>query len=92
MARSSRNVDSSSGRCEATYAGSTVRDPAAIELAVQVVGDDRVVFGSDYPFNSYEDANPLAKEIDVIRRAQISESARRKIFNENMQRYLEVGV
>ena len=103
VAHMGRNLPNSADRVDEALYGladypnvvfetSTVRDPAAIELAVQVVGDDRVVFGSDYPFNSYEDANPLAKEIDVIRRAQIPESARRKIFTENMQRYLEVGV
>lgn len=69
---------------------STVRDPAAIERAVQVVGPERVIFGSDYPFNSYQDADPLKLEIDVIRQLNISEDARQKIFSGNIRRILEL--
>ena len=68
---------------------STVRDPAAVTRAVQVVGEDRVLFGSDYPFNSYQDADPLALEIDVIQQADISETARQKILSGNIVGIME---
>lgn len=70
---------------------STVRDPTAVEQAVQLVGAERVIFGSDYPFNSYQDADPLALELDVIRQAALSDEARQKILSGNMQRILELG-
>lgn len=67
---------------------STVRDPAIIARAVEIVGPKRVVFGSDYPFNSYQDADPLAEELAVIERAGLDEPARRQILGENMRAVL----
>lgn len=68
---------------------STVRDPRAIEDAVRVVGAARVIFGSDYPFNSFQDADPLAHELDVIRQADLSDDARQEIFADNIQHIME---
>ena len=55
---------------------------SAIEYAYRVVGADRIVFGSDYPF-----FDP-AEEIKKIRRANIPEKAKEKILGKNMEELL----
>lgn len=67
---------------------STVRDPATIAQAVAVLGEDRVLFGSDFPFNSYLDPDPLAVELGIIEAAGLSPSAQRKVMGENILRVL----
>ena len=69
---------------------STVRDSATVARAVAIVGEDRIVFGSDYPFNSHEEVDPMAEEINVIERATISAQARQKVLARNIQTYLGV--
>jgi predicted TIM-barrel fold metal-dependent hydrolase len=63
---------------------STVRDPGMIARAVDIVGEDRVIFGSDFPFNSYQDADPLAKEIETIARAGLSPRIADKVSSQNL--------
>ncbi|MDI6773609.1 MAG: amidohydrolase family protein, partial [bacterium] len=63
---------------------STVRDPRALERAVRVLGEDRVLFGSDSPFNSHLDADPLAVELGVVSRADLSPRVRQKILGTNL--------
>ncbi|MCI0475118.1 MAG: amidohydrolase [Anaerolineales bacterium] len=63
---------------------STVRDPNAIRRAVEILGEDRVVFGSDFPFNSFQDPNPLAVELQVIERANLAPTIAEKILSQNI--------
>lgn len=63
---------------------STVRDPRAVECAVELLGEDRVMFGSDFPFNSYLDADPLAVELDVLARADLPPRVKEKILGTNV--------
>ncbi len=67
---------------------STVRAPSMIKRAVDIVGEDRVIFGSDLPFNSYLGGDSLAAEMDCIKQAGVSPSVERKIFSENLLRCL----
>ncbi len=67
---------------------STVRDPAVFKRAVETVGEERVLFGSDLPFNSYLGGDPLAAEIDCIKRAGLDPRVEQKIFGENLLRCL----
>ena len=69
---------------------STVRDPAIIARAVAIVGPDRVAFGSDNPFNSYLDADPLSVELRVIDQAGLSPEVRAKVLGGNMAAYLGI--
>ncbi|MCA9906123.1 MAG: amidohydrolase [Anaerolineae bacterium] len=66
---------------------STVRTPAAVARAVELIGAERVIFGSDYPFNSYQDADPLAEELAVIRQANVPQEP---ILSGNIRRWLAV--
>ncbi len=99
VAHMGRNTPNTSDKVEAALLGlrdepnvifetSTVRDPAVIARAVEIVGMNRVVFGSDYPFNSYLSADPLAEEINVIQQADISLEAKKHILGLNIQHFL----
>ncbi len=99
VAHMGRNTPNTSEKVEASltalrdepnvyFETSTVRDPAMIRRAVELIGEERVVFGSDYPFNSYQDADPLAVELGVIARADLASRTRQKILGENLLRCL----
>lgn len=66
---------------------STVRTPAAVARAVEIVGGSRVIFGSDYPFNSYLDANPIGEELAVIERAGVAKDS---ILSGSIRRWLAI--
>ena len=53
-----------------------------IEYAVKAVGEDRIVFGSDYPFFSQYD------EVAKVKAARISDQAKEKILSKNLERIL----
>lgn len=57
-------------------------EAGAVELAVQLLGEDRVVFGSDATGRSF--ASQLAK----VTGADISDTARKRILSENILRLL----
>ena len=66
------------------YVDSAVFDGAALRFLADVMGEDRVMLGSDYPF-------PLGEEFvgDLIRTAEgFSDAARSKLLGENAQRFL----
>jgi len=63
---------------------STVRDARAIECAVELLGEDRVLFGSDFPFNSHLDADPLAVELEILSRAHLPLGVREKVLGTNV--------
>ncbi|MCA9909713.1 MAG: amidohydrolase, partial [Anaerolineae bacterium] len=66
---------------------STVRTPQAVARAVEIVGAERVIFGSDYPFNSFQDVDPLGEELAVIRQAGVPQEP---ILSGNIRRWLAV--
>jgi uncharacterized protein len=70
---------------------STVRDSSVIERAVALIGAERILFGSDFPFNSFQDDDPLAEEISIVEQADISSNSKGKIFSQNIQQLLGLG-
>lgn len=64
---------------------STVRDPEAIARAVAIVGGERIVYGSDTPFNSHAGPNAMADEIKVIRQAGLNAEQTEKILGQTMR-------
>lgn len=79
------------GRCELPpskyvdrfYVDSAVYDDETLRFLVQVMGEDQVVQGSDYPF-------PLGEERlgGVIRESGLPEYLKRKLLSENVSRFL----
>jgi predicted TIM-barrel fold metal-dependent hydrolase len=77
-------------RANVFFESSTVRDSAIIRRAVELVGEDRVLFGSDFPFNSYLDVDPLAVELGVIQDAGLGPQIQNKILGGNLMRLLGI--
>jgi len=68
------------------YVDSAVFDGAALRFLADVMGEDRVMLGSDYPF-------PLGEEFvgELIRTAEgFSDSARSKLLGGNAQTFLNI--
>jgi predicted TIM-barrel fold metal-dependent hydrolase len=63
---------------------STVRDPEVFRQAVRRVGAHRICFGSDFPFNSHLDADPLATELEIMRSAGLSGPDLERIMGANI--------
>lgn len=69
------------------YVDSNCFSAAALRCAIEVVGPDNVLFGSDYPFMPYHDALTSLRVIDQL---ELSEETRRKILSENAKRLLRL--
>jgi len=66
------------------YVDSAVFDPRALRLLVEVMGEDRVMLGSDYPFPLGEQrVGRLIRDMEGL-----SEGARRKLLAGNARRFL----
>ena len=64
---------------------SMVFDPRVLEFVVQIMGEDQVMLGSDYPFSIGE------KSIGhTVREAAISDVAKQKILTDNAKRFLNI--
>jgi len=63
---------------------STVRSPKAIARAVDLLGEERVLFGSDNPFGSCDSSDPLRDEITAVRRAGLTDKALQRVLGGNL--------
>ncbi len=64
---------------------SMVFDPRVLEFVVQIMGEDQVMLGSDYPFSIGE------KSIGhTVREAALSDVAKQKILTDNAKRFLNI--
>ncbi|MAU08272.1 MAG: hypothetical protein CL607_00505 [Anaerolineaceae bacterium] len=71
---------------------STVRDPAIIARAIEIIGEERLVFGSDYPFNGYLGGDPLADELDIIEQSKLPQPVKERILGQNIIDYLGLTI
>ncbi|MCA9888144.1 MAG: amidohydrolase [Anaerolineae bacterium] len=103
VAHMGRNTPNTSMRVEEALLGladepnvifdtSTVRDPAIISRAIEIIGEKRLVFGSDYPFNSYMGGDPLADELNIIQQSNVPESVKERILGQNILDYLGLTI
>ncbi|MGY1880469.1 amidohydrolase family protein [Pseudomonas reactans] len=67
------------------FVDSAVFNPAALELLVSVMGEDRVMLGSDYPF-------PLGEQKigDLILTSDFEESTKKKILSGNASQFFNI--
>ncbi len=66
---------------------SAVFDPRALRLLVEVMGEDRVMLGSDYPFPLGEQrVGKLLRDM-----GELGEAARRKLMAQNALKFLGMG-
>ena len=61
---------------------SIVSSPKIIEMAVNVCGSEKILFGSDYPYSDQE------LELEKVKRAEISREARENILSGNARRII----
>ena len=72
-------------RYDNVYADTSAVDPFYIELAVKRVGDDRILFGSDYP---YVTGLTISDAVSAIASLDIPGRSKRRILRENAERLL----
>jgi hypothetical protein len=63
---------------------STVRDPDVFRQAVRKVGSERICFGSDFPFNSHLNADPMTTELQFMNSAGLAQRDLEKIMESNI--------
>jgi predicted TIM-barrel fold metal-dependent hydrolase len=66
-------------RLKNTYFNTTFWEPRVIKYAVEALGEDQIVFGSDYPIRT----NLMQNVAEAIESLDIPDSAKRKIAYEN---------
>ena len=74
------NLDALAKHPNVIFETSTVRDPDVFRQAVSKVGPERICFGSDFPFNSHLNVDPMASEIQFMRSAGLSQQDLDKIM------------
>ena len=68
---------------------STVYDPDVIGAVVDIVGDGRVIFGSDFPFNSDIKEDSVLYEIARIAESFKDSRIRERVLHKNIEAVLE---
>jgi len=63
---------------------------AAMRLAYEFFGSEKIVFGTDYPFGPEQGEVFIQQAIDVVVQECIPEDDRKKIFEENARRLLKI--
>jgi GNAT superfamily N-acetyltransferase len=64
---------------------STIRDSNTIERMVQALGSQRILFGTDYPYYNEKNEDIYEKELQTIRKANISSFDRENILYNNFK-------
>jgi len=62
--------------------------PHAIRCGVEFFGSERVVFGSDYPFDGQAGISLIQRTIDAVERTGLDQAQRRAIYEGNARRVL----
>lgn len=57
-----------------------------IKYLINIIGEDKIVFGSDYPWGSLDDAKKLYDSLDLT---QVTKD---KIFKHNFENFNKIGV
>ena len=70
---------------------STVCEPDSIRHTADIVGGKRILFGSDYPFNSDIRRDPILYEIDVINKSFTDTEIIGDVFSNNIKSILNIA-
>jgi predicted TIM-barrel fold metal-dependent hydrolase len=65
-------------------------NPSALNLALEFFGEDRILFGTDLPYDVENGRLSVRQTIDAIEKMGVSESTRQKIFEGNARRLLHL--
>lgn len=71
---------------------STIRtNGESLTELVNLVGDEHIIWGSDFPFYRDKDEDVYKQEIEFISTSTLSDDSKRKIFSENFRRLFQVN-
>ncbi len=65
-------------------------NPSALNLALEFFGEDRILFGTDLPYDVENGRLSVRQTIDAIEKMGVSESAKQKIYEGNARRLLHL--
>jgi uncharacterized protein len=65
-------------------------NPSALNLALEFFGEDRILFGTDLPYDVENGRLSVRQTIDAIEKMGVSESTKQKIFEGNARRLLHL--
>ena len=65
-------------------------NPSALNLALEFFGEDRILFGTDLPYDVENGRLSVRQTIDAIEKMGASESTKQKIFEGNARRLLHL--
>jgi uncharacterized protein len=65
-------------------------NPSALNLALEFFGEDRILFGTDLPYDVENGRLSVRQTIDAIEKMGVSESAKKKIYEGNARRLLHL--
>jgi len=65
-------------------------NPSALNLALEFFGEDRILFGTDLPYDIENGRLSVRQTIDAIQKMGASESTKQKIFEGNARRLLHL--
>lgn len=89
IASLSEPIESYFDRVYADTAVSSRERTHALESGLAFFGEDNVLFGADLPFGEKGGVGWMEKTIPTIENMDISETAKRKIFAENVERLID---
>jgi len=62
-----------------------VMSAPALKLSLEVLGEDRILFAADYPYESVEEGVAFLDQVDI------TEAQRQKIYSRNAERVFKLG-
>ena len=65
-------------------------NPSALNLALEFFGEDRILFGTDLPYDVENGRLSVRQTIEAIEKMGVSESAKQKIYEGNARRLLHL--
>jgi len=85
------NLEGLAGYPNVFFESSTVRDPAAFRRAVALLGAGRLCYGSDMPFFSHLEGDPMASELAAMRGAGLGAAEAEAVMGGNILRLTQGG-
>ena len=65
-------------------------NPSALDLALEFFGEERILFGTDLPYDVENGRLSVRQTIDAIEKMSVSQAARQKIFEGNARKLLHL--
>lgn len=86
-------MEAMKGHETVTFDTSTIRDPGVLNKSVGIIGSDRILYGSDFPFSMADGADEdiMEEQINHVLRAKLSSGECEKILYSNFLHWIKKG-